>query len=36
MKTANFASYHIRKWYSFVEETLANETGQLEIGRAHV
>ncbi|MCV4283350.1 amino acid synthesis family protein [Pseudomonas capsici] len=28
MKTANFASYHIRKWYSFVEETLANETGQ--------
>ncbi|CRM34232.1 MULTISPECIES: amino acid synthesis family protein [unclassified Pseudomonas] len=32
MKTANFASYHIRKWYSFVEETLANETGQLADG----
>ncbi|WP_339469907.1 MULTISPECIES: amino acid synthesis family protein [unclassified Pseudomonas] len=33
MKTANFASYHIRKWYSFVEETLANETGQLADGK---
>ena len=32
MKTANFASYHIRKWYSFVEETLANEPGQLADG----
>ncbi|WP_434694879.1 amino acid synthesis family protein [Pseudomonas sp. Z1-14] len=32
MKTANFASYHIRKWYSFVEETLANESGQLADG----
>ena len=32
MKTANFASYHIRKWYSFIEETLANETGQLADG----
>lgn len=32
MKTANFATYHIRKWYSFVEETLANETGQLADG----
>ncbi|AEA68627.1 MULTISPECIES: amino acid synthesis family protein [Pseudomonas] len=32
MKTANFASYHIRKWYTFVEETLANETGQLADG----
>jgi len=32
MKTANFASYHIRKWYSFVEETLANETAQLADG----
>ena len=32
MKSANFASYHIRKWYSFVEETLANETGQLADG----
>lgn len=32
MKTANFATYHIRKWYSFVEETLANESGQLADG----
>jgi len=23
----NFASYHIRKWYTQVEDTLANETG---------
>jgi len=27
MKQANFLSYHIRKWYSFVDDTLANETG---------
>lgn len=32
MKPNNFASYHIRKWYSFVEETLANESGQLADG----
>ena len=32
MKASNFASYHIRKWYSFTEETLANETGQLADG----
>lgn len=32
MKSANFASYHIRKWYSFVEETLANESGQMADG----
>ncbi|MBC3345031.1 MULTISPECIES: amino acid synthesis family protein [Pseudomonas] len=32
MKTANFATYHIRKWYSFIEETLANESGQLADG----
>ena len=29
---ANFASYHIRKWYTQTEETLANETGQLADG----
>lgn len=32
MKASNFASYHIRKWYSFTEETLANESGQLADG----
>lgn len=32
MKAKNFASYHIRKWYSFTEETHANETGQLADG----
>ncbi|MCH4243369.1 amino acid synthesis family protein [Acinetobacter gerneri] len=32
MKKANFENYHIRKWFSFTEETLANETGQLADG----
>lgn len=32
MKPSNFANYHIRKWYSFSEETLANESGQLADG----
>jgi len=32
MKASNFANYHIRKWYSFSEETLANESGQLADG----
>lgn len=32
MKVANFENYHIRKWFSFVEETLANETGKLADG----
>ncbi|WCE09031.1 amino acid synthesis family protein [Pseudomonas sp. JBR1] len=32
MKAQNFANYHIRKWYSFTEETLANESGQLADG----
>lgn len=31
-KPANFVMYHIRKWYSHVEDTLANETGQLADG----
>jgi hypothetical protein len=34
MKPRNFAGYHIRKWHSFVEETLANESGQLADGEA--
>lgn len=32
MKPANFESYHIRKWFSFVEETFATETGELADG----
>lgn len=32
MKDANFGPYHIRKWFSFYEETLANETGILADG----
>lgn len=32
MKPANFENYHIRKWFSFVEETLANEVGELADG----
>lgn len=27
MKTPNFGSYHIRKWYLQIEDTLAGETG---------
>lgn len=29
----NFASYHIRKWLTFSDETLANETGAAADGR---
>ena len=29
---AGFAGYHIRKWYSFAEDTLANETGEAADG----
>ncbi|NIB38291.1 amino acid synthesis family protein [Pseudomaricurvus alkylphenolicus] len=32
MKEANFGPYHIRKWFSFQEETLANESGKLADG----
>lgn len=32
MKQANFGPYHIRKWFSFYEETQANETGALADG----
>jgi hypothetical protein len=28
----NFEGYHIRKWYTFIEDTLANETGRLADG----
>ena len=27
MKDCNFLGYHVRKWYSQIEETLVNETG---------
>ena len=29
MKPANVLSYHIRKWYTIIDDTLANETGEL-------
>lgn len=32
MPSDNFGAYHIRKWFLHVEETLANETGQLPDG----
>lgn len=32
MKTKNFSAFHIRKWYLQIEETLANETGELADG----
>ncbi|GGS16891.1 peptide synthetase [Streptomyces humidus] len=32
MPQPNFASYHVRKWFTQVEETLANETGALADG----
>src|SRR5687768_1460551 len=28
MPATNFGPYHIRKWFTHVEEVLANETGQ--------
>ncbi|KIZ47801.1 MULTISPECIES: amino acid synthesis family protein [Rhodopseudomonas] len=31
-KPKNFAEYHIRKWYTQVDESLANESGQLADG----
>ncbi|OYO27609.1 amino acid synthesis family protein [Janthinobacterium sp. PC23-8] len=31
-KPANFESYHIRKWYTQIDDTLANETGRLADG----
>jgi Amino acid synthesis len=32
VRDPNFAGYHIRKWFTFAEETLANETGALADG----
>jgi len=32
MYDANFSIFHIRKWFTFTEETLANETGKLADG----
>lgn len=32
MREANFAGYHIRKWFTCTEETLATETGALAGG----
>ena len=29
---ANLHGYHVRKWLAFVEDTLANETGELADG----
>lgn len=31
-KTPNFDGFHIRKWYTQIEDSLANETGQLADG----
>lgn len=31
-KTANFESYHIRKWFTQLDDTLANESGELADG----
>jgi len=31
-KTPNFNGYHIRKWYTQIDDTLANESGQLADG----
>ncbi|MCA8143566.1 amino acid synthesis family protein [Burkholderia multivorans] len=31
-KTANFEGFHIRKWYTQIEDALANESGQLADG----
>ena len=32
MREANFGEYHIRKWFTYVEDTLATETGALADG----
>ena len=32
MREANFGEYHIRKWFTYVEDTLATETGALANG----
>lgn len=32
MYESNFSTFHIRKWFTFAEESLANETGKLADG----
>ena len=32
MREANFGEYHIRKWFTYLEDTLATETGALADG----
>jgi len=34
MPVANFGPYHVRKWFTHVEDVLANETGQAADGAA--
>jgi len=34
MPVANFGPYHVRKWFTHVEDVLANETGQAADGSA--
>jgi hypothetical protein len=34
MQAANFGPYHLRKWFTHVEDVLANETGRLADGHA--
>ena len=34
MKTPNFGPFHIRKWFLQIEETLANEAGELADGES--
>ncbi len=29
MPATNFGTYHVRKWFTHIEDVLANETGQL-------
>jgi hypothetical protein len=32
MKKANLHGYHVRKWFAFIEDILANETGEIADG----
>src|SRR5205807_1018380 len=32
MKKANLHGYHVRKWFTFIEDSLANETGEMADG----
>ena len=33
MKTVNFENFHIRKWYTQIEDSLANESGEIADGK---